>query len=60
LPGKRSKQLDELGRLKEDDEDESDPPMLQKPLMRTMNRSISDSHIMTEEKVFLHQRTFSI
>lgn len=50
LPGKRSKQLDDLGRVREDDEDENAPQPLQKPLMRTLNRSISDSHIMAEEK----------
>ncbi|CAK5023643.1 unnamed protein product [Meloidogyne enterolobii] len=50
MPGKRSKHLDDLGRVREDDEDENDPAPLQKPLMRTLNRSISDSHIMAEEK----------
>jgi len=52
MPGKRSKHLDDLGRVREDDEDENDPAPLQRPLMRTLNRSISDSHIMAEEKVF--------
>uniref|UniRef100_A0A915LDJ6 Rac GTPase-activating protein 1 n=1 Tax=Meloidogyne javanica TaxID=6303 RepID=A0A915LDJ6_MELJA len=50
MPGKRSKHLDDLGRVREDDEDENDPAPLQRPLMRTLNRSISDSHIMAEEK----------
>uniref|UniRef100_A0A915N252 Rho-GAP domain-containing protein n=4 Tax=Meloidogyne TaxID=189290 RepID=A0A915N252_MELJA len=55
MPGKRSKHLDDLGRVREDDEDENDPAPLQRPLMRTLNRSISDSHIMAEEKLQIHE-----
>ncbi|KAF7626927.1 hypothetical protein Mgra_00009657 [Meloidogyne graminicola] len=43
LPGKRSKQLNDLNNLSEDDEYENAPPLLHK-------RSISDSHIMAGEK----------